>query len=110
MEVELFTASEPDPSVETVMMGAAAMARFQRIDYRHGRQLPIDAAKAMWINMNTRSVRLRTCARSSACRSCAAKSAFLAAVPSTSGTATEVTGVLHHHRLFEGHQIPHCRF
>ena len=29
MEVELYEGIEPDPSVETVMKGAAAMARFQ---------------------------------------------------------------------------------
>ena len=49
MEVELYEGIEPDPSVETVMKGAAAMARFQP-DWiiAMGGGSPIDAAKAMW--------------------------------------------------------------
>ena len=50
MEVELYEGIEPDPSVETVMKGAAAMAKFQP-DWiiAMGGGSPIDAAKAMWI-------------------------------------------------------------
>ena len=50
MEVELFEGIEPDPSVETVMKGAAAMEKFQP-DWivAIGGGSPIDAAKAMWI-------------------------------------------------------------
>ena len=49
MEVELFEGIEPDPSVETVMKGAAAMEKFQP-DWivAIGGGSPIDAAKAMW--------------------------------------------------------------
>ena len=49
MEVELFEGIEPDPSVETVMKGAAAMEKFQP-DWivAMGGGSPIDAAKAMW--------------------------------------------------------------
>ena len=73
MEVELYEGIEPDPSVETVMKGAAAMARFQP-DWiiAMGGGSPIDAAKAMWIQYEYPEC-LRICARSSACRSCAAK-------------------------------------
>ncbi len=41
MEVELFEGIEPDPSVETVMKGAAAMEKVPaRLDRRHRRRLP----------------------------------------------------------------------
>ena len=50
MEVQLFEGIEPDPSVETVMKGAAAMLEFEP-DWivAIGGGSPIDAAKAMWI-------------------------------------------------------------
>ena len=50
MEVELFEGIKSDPSVETVMQGAAAMEKFQP-DWivAIGGGSPIDAAKAMWI-------------------------------------------------------------
>ena len=46
----LYEGIEPDPSVETVMKGAAAMEAFQP-DWivAMGGGSPIDAAKAMWI-------------------------------------------------------------
>ena len=49
MEVKLFEGVEPDPSVETVMKGAAVMQEFQP-DWivAMGGGSPIDAAKAMW--------------------------------------------------------------
>ena len=49
MEVRLFENVEPDPSVETVMKGAAAMREFEP-DWivAMGGGSPIDAAKAMW--------------------------------------------------------------
>ena len=49
MEVEVFEGIEPDPSVETVMKGAEAMAKFQP-DWiiAMGGGSPIDAAKAIW--------------------------------------------------------------
>ena len=41
MEVQLFEGIEPDPSVETVMKGAAAMQAVPaRLDRCHGRRLP----------------------------------------------------------------------
>ena len=50
MEVALIEGIEPDPSVETVMNGAAKMLEFQP-DWiiAMGGGSPIDAAKAMWI-------------------------------------------------------------
>lgn len=91
MEVALFEGVEPDPSVETVMRGAEAMRAFGP-DWivAIGGGSPIDAAKAMWafyeypdttfealcipFNFPTLRTRARFCA-----------------IPSTSGTATEVT-------------------
>ena len=91
MEVRLFEGVEPDPSVETVMKGAQAMREFEP-DWivSMGGGSPIDAAKAMWAFYEYPDVtfedlcipfnfpQLRTKAK-------------LAAIPSTSGTATEVT-------------------
>ncbi|MBQ3584847.1 MAG: iron-containing alcohol dehydrogenase [Lachnospiraceae bacterium] len=91
MEVQLFENVEPDPSVETVMKGAKAMQEFEP-DWiiSMGGGSPIDAAKAMWafyeypdttfedlivpFNFPTLRTKARFCA-----------------IPSTSGTATEVT-------------------
>lgn len=91
MEVKLFEGVEPDPSVETVMKGAAVMQEFKP-DWivSIGGGSPIDAAKAMWafyeypdttfdelcIPFNFPTLRTK---------------AKFCAIPSTSGTATEVT-------------------
>ena len=50
MEVKLYDGIEPDPSVETVMKGAAEMSKFNP-DWivAIGGGSAIDAAKAMWI-------------------------------------------------------------
>lgn len=91
MEVLLIGNVEPDPSVETVMRGAKEMQAFQP-DWivAMGGGSPIDAAKAMWafyeypettfeqLTVPFNFPTLRTKAR-------------FCAVPSTSGTATEVT-------------------
>ncbi|WP_312648330.1 iron-containing alcohol dehydrogenase [Aminipila sp.] len=91
MKVELFENVEPDPSVDTVMKGAEAMKKFQP-DWiiSMGGGSPIDAAKAMWafyeypdttfedLIIPFNFPQLRTKAR-------------FCAIPSTSGTATEVT-------------------
>ena len=49
LEVRLIEGVEPDPSVETVMNGAAVMREFEA-DWivAMGGGYPIDAAKAMW--------------------------------------------------------------
>lgn len=91
MEVKLFEGVEPDPSVDTVMKGAEIMREFEP-DWivAIGGGSPIDAAKAMWafyeypetsfedlcipFNFPTLRTKARFCA-----------------IPSTSGTATEVT-------------------
>ncbi|MBE5978151.1 MAG: iron-containing alcohol dehydrogenase [Paenibacillaceae bacterium] len=91
LEVKLFEGVEPDPSVETVMKGAQMMREFEP-DWivAIGGGSPIDAAKAMWafyeypdttfedlcIPFNFPTLRTK---------------ALFCAIPSTSGTATEVT-------------------
>lgn len=91
IETKLFEGVEPDPSVETVMKGAAVMREFEP-DWiiSMGGGSPIDAAKAMWafyeypdttfedLCIPFNFPKLRTKAR-------------FCAIPSTSGTATEVT-------------------
>lgn len=91
MEVRFFEGVEPDPSVETVMRGAKAMQEFEP-DWivAIGGGSPIDAAKAMWafyehpdttfedLIVPFNFPKLRT-------------KAHFCAIPTTSGTATEVT-------------------
>lgn len=91
MEVELFEGIESDPSVETVMRGAEAMAKFEP-DWivAIGGGSPIDAAKAMWIKYE-----YPECTFEDMCKVFGIpqlrKKAKFCAVSSTSGTATEVT-------------------
>ena len=89
--VELFENVEPDPSVETVLRGAEAMRDFEP-DWivAMGGGSPMDAAKAMWAfyeHPDTRFEDLITPFRFPTLRG----RARFAAVPSTSGTASEVT-------------------
>ena len=91
MEVKLFEGVEPDPSVETVMKGAEAMREFEP-DWivAMGGGSPIDAAKAMWAFYeypNTTFEDLITPFNFPELR----QKAKFCAIPSTSGTATEVT-------------------
>ena len=91
IETRLIENVEPDPSVETVMSGAAVMREFEP-DWiiSMGGGSPIDAAKAMWafyeypettfedLIVPFNFPKLRT-------------KAHFCAIPTTSGTATEVT-------------------
>ena len=91
MEVQLIEGVEPDPSVETVMKGAKAMADFEP-DWivAIGGGSPIDAAKAMWTFYEypeTSFADLCVPFHFPTLR----KKAHFCAIPSTSGTATEVT-------------------
>ena len=91
METELIENIEPDPSVETVMRGAKVMQEFKP-DWivAMGGGSPIDAAKAMWIFYEYPELdfdKLFALPEFPALR----KKAKFAAIPSTSGTATEVT-------------------
>ncbi len=91
IEVELFENVEPDPSVETVMRGAEAMRKFQP-DWiiSMGGGSPIDAAKAMWVFYEYPDVTFEQLITPFSFPELRQKAKFLA-IPSTSGTATEVT-------------------
>jgi alcohol dehydrogenase class IV len=91
MEVLLIEGIEPDPSVTTVMNGAEKMLAFEP-DWivAMGGGSPIDAAKAMWIKYE-----YPDCTFEDMCKVFGIpelrKKAHFCAIPSTSGTATEVT-------------------
>ena len=91
MEVELFEGVEPDPSVETVMRGAEAMRAFGP-DWivAMGGGSPIDAAKAMWAFYEYPETSFEDLCTPFNFPELRTKAKF-AAIPSTSGTATEVT-------------------
>ena len=91
MEVELFEGVEPDPSVDTVMKGAEAMRKFQP-DWivSIGGGSPIDAAKAMWAFYEYPDTTFEDLITPFSFPELRTKAKF-AAIPSTSGTATEVT-------------------
>ena len=91
MEVQLFEGVEPDPSVETVMRGAAAMTEFQP-DWivAIGGGSPIDAAKAMWAFYEYPETTFEDLCVPFNFPTLRTKAQFCA-IPSTSGTATEVT-------------------
>ena len=91
MEVALFEGIESDPSVDTVMKGAAVMQDFGP-DWivAIGGGSPIDAAKAMWIKYE-----YPECTFEDMCKVFGIpelrRKAHFCAVSCTSGTATEVT-------------------
>ena len=91
MEVQLFEGVEPDPSVDTVMKGAAAMREFEP-DWivSIGGGSPIDAAKAMWAFYEYPDVTFEDLCIPFNFPTLRTKAKFCA-IPSTSGTATEVT-------------------
>lgn len=91
MEVALFEGVEPDPSVETVMKGAKLMQEFQP-DWiiSIGGGSPIDAAKAMWTFYEYPDVKFEDLIVPFHFPTLRTKAKFCA-IPSTSGTATEVT-------------------
>lgn len=91
MQTQLFENVEPDPSVETVMRGAAAMREFEP-DWivSIGGGSPIDAAKAMWVFYEYPDCTFEQLITPFSFPELRQKAKFLA-IPSTSGTATEVT-------------------
>ena len=91
MEVKLFEGVEPDPSIETVMKGAKAMQEFQP-DWivAIGGGSPIDAAKAMWAFYEYPDATFEQLCVPFTFPQLRTKALFCA-IPSTSGTATEVT-------------------
>lgn len=91
MTVQLFEGVEPDPSVETVMKGAQAMREFGP-DWivAIGGGSPIDAAKAMWTFYEYPDTTFEALCIPFNFPTLRTKAKFCA-IPSTSGTATEVT-------------------
>lgn len=91
IETRLFENVEPDPSVETVMKGAAMMREFEP-DWiiSMGGGSPIDAAKAMWVFYEYPQTTFEEIIQPFSFPTLRQKAKFLA-IPSTSGTATEVT-------------------
>lgn len=91
IETKLFENVEPDPSVETVMKGAAMMREFQP-DWiiSMGGGSPIDAAKAMWVFYEYPDTSFEDIIQPFSFPELRQRAKFLA-IPSTSGTATEVT-------------------
>ena len=91
MEVALFEGVEPDPSVETVMKGAKLMQEFGP-DWivAIGGGSPIDAAKAMWAFYEYPETKFEDLITPFSFPTLRTKAKFCA-IPSTSGTATEVT-------------------
>lgn len=91
MEVKIIDGIEPDPSVETVMKGAKLMLDFEP-DWivAMGGGSPIDAAKAMWIKYEYPDISFEEMCKVFGLPKLRKKAHFCA-IPSTSGTATEVT-------------------
>jgi alcohol dehydrogenase class IV len=91
IETILFENVEPDPSVETVMKGAEMMREFEP-DWiiSMGGGSPIDAAKAMWVFYEYPDTSFEDIIQPFSFPTLRQKAQFIA-IPSTSGTATEVT-------------------
>lgn len=91
LEVAHFDGVEPDPSVETVMKGAEAMRTFgPDVIVSIGGGSPIDAAKAMWVFYEHPEKTFDDIKDPFTLPVLRQKAIFVA-IPSTSGTATEVT-------------------
>ena len=91
LEVKIFDGVEPDPSIETVYKGAEAMREFNPdLIVALGGGSALDAAKAMWVFYEYPEKKfddIKTPFTMPKLR----KKAIFAAIPSTSGTASEVT-------------------
>lgn len=91
MEVQLIEGVEPDPSVETVLRGAKMMQEFEPdVIVAVGGGSPIDAAKAMWTFYEYPDTKFEDLITPFGFPELRQKATFVA-IPSTSGTATEVT-------------------
>lgn len=91
IESKLIEGVEPDPSVETVMNGAKVMREYEPdLIVSIGGGSPIDAAKAMWIFYEYPEFTFKEAVVPFGLPKLRQKATFVA-IPSTSGTATEVT-------------------
>lgn len=99
MDVEIFSDVEPDPTTETVYRGVELMRRFQPdVIVAFGGGSPIDAAKGMWLfyeNPDTRfedlALRFADIRKRAVRFPHLGKQATFVAIPTTSGTGSEVT-------------------
>ncbi|OHT09743.1 NADPH-dependent butanol dehydrogenase [Tritrichomonas foetus] len=91
MEVQTYEGVEPDPSVHTVIKGAEALSEFEPgWIVAIGGGSPIDAAKAMWVFYEYPDTKFEDLCVPFTFPRLRRKAKFCA-IPSTSGTATEVT-------------------
>lgn len=91
METRIFEGIEPDPSIETVFRGAEAMREFEPdVIVAIGGGSAIDAAKIMWVFYEHPEKSFEDIKKPFTIPSLRKKAIFIA-IPSTSGTATEVT-------------------
>lgn len=91
VETEMFYGIENDPSVATVMKGTEAMKAFNPdLIIGIGGGSPIDAAKAMWIFYEYPEFTFEEAAKPFNLPELRQKAKFIA-IPTTSGTGTEVT-------------------
>lgn len=91
IETSVFSGIENDPSVETVMKGVNAMNEFNPdLIVGIGGGSPIDAAKAMWIFYEYPNFTFEEAAKPFNLPELRQKAKFIA-IPTTSGTGSEVT-------------------
>ena len=91
MEVTAYSEVENDPSIETVMRGAELMLQFEPdLIVAIGGGSAIDAAKAMWVFYEHPDLTFEKIKEDGTLPKMRVK-ARLAAIPSTSGTGSEVT-------------------
>ena len=90
-DVDIIDQIEPDPSVETVERGAEKMLKFKPdLIVAIGGGSAIDGAKAMWIKYEYPEITFEEMCKVFGLPKLRNKARFVA-IPSTSGTATEVT-------------------
>lgn len=91
VETSIFAGIESDPSVETVMRGVEAMKAYNPdVIIGIGGGSPIDAAKAMWIFYEHPEFTFEEAAKPFNLPELRQKATFIA-IPTTSGTGSEVT-------------------
>lgn len=91
IETKIIEGVEPDPSVETVYNGAKVMQEFKPdLIISMGGGSPIDAAKAMWVFYEHPELTFEDIEKPFTIPELRKKAKFVA-IPSTSGTGTEVT-------------------
>ncbi len=91
LETKIYEGVEPDPSIERVFDGAKAMSEFQPdVIVAIGGGSPMDAAKAMWVFYEYPEKTFEDIKDPFTMPQLRKKAIFVA-IPSTSGTASEVT-------------------